>query len=89
MTDNGPTSPMPEFERCDAPPAVKRGRQGIYDPLFAELKAMPGQWARWQESTGAKASSCSQYLRKLGLESASRTIDGKIYVYARYVGGEQ
>lgn len=74
-------SELPEPERS--------GRRSTLNPIVNELKQHPGEWAVVRRIVNDKlgrgrANTQCQTLRKKGLNTAVRSIDGQLVVFARY-----
>lgn len=81
--------------KWENPPAQTRGSASPDElEAAAQLKTQPQTWARILEfDTSTKAGAVAQLINngtraafREGYEAKSRTIDGKGYVYARFVG---
>lgn len=88
----GPMS-APEF--AGPPPMPSRGpqRRGIWRDRIEALKARPGEWGRFEYPKGSFQATAKNLRdgRAIGVDPAeiectSRTVDGKHYVYVRYIG---
>ena len=68
------------------PPKKSRGN-GIYDAFREELRRRPGKWAVLKRD-GNVATAYQFKLGKVweGFEIEQRTVDGRLTVYARFVG---
>ena len=76
---------MSDIEWVAAPPPALRG-QGITQRFVAELQTRPGEWAKYPTEF-ATSSSIGVYRTKFpDVEWVSRRNDGKVVVYARYIG---
>ncbi|UOR02014.1 hypothetical protein MUN77_01390 [Leucobacter allii] len=71
----------------EAPPKTRRGRESTWDPVVAELKTRPGEWAVVKQDCSA---STADYLKRTypGLEVRSRGVKNSRAerIYARWVG---
>ena len=71
----------------DLPPMAPRGaRPGPRKNLrVEELKTQPGKWARVKKlAPGRSAGATGTTLRNHGCETATRTIDGQAWLFARW-----
>ena len=78
------------------PPLENRGGGVNHQHVAQQLRTNPGAWARVSTyATAASAGAMAQSVRRALLtayqpegayEAVSRTVEGKYYVYARYVG---
>lgn len=76
------------------PPAPKRGHNGMWVERLAPLVERPGEWARVKGPTSesnARATANNLKDRKIKIpdgkwEVVARHVDGKGYVWARYLG---
>jgi len=80
------------------PPPNGAGLEGIWALRLAPLRERPGEWARVAGPlTVSSAGSTARNLKKGDYsgcpkgdyEAVSRQVDGKAYVWARYVGADQ
>jgi hypothetical protein len=80
------------------PPPNGAGAEGVWSDLLAPLRERPGEWARVRGPlTISSAGSTAGNLKngkyagcpKGDYEAVSRQVDGKAYVWARYVGADQ
>lgn len=84
------------------PPEPKNGHKGVWVERLGPLTKRPGKWARVQERKSSSAAYSAATLIKTGRngkarmrrplgqwEACVRSVDGKFYVYARYLGPEK
>lgn len=85
---------MTDITWTDPPTNPRGGRRRVWETRLAPLRERPGQWARLDDCQGKRAYNVGQQLRKGGFagidptefEAISRTVDGTVYLFVRYIG---
>src|SRR5438132_13319078 len=82
----------------EEPPADGRARNGQYAPIASALRQQPCRWAcirtytreqarrGWHFASQINAGKYADF--RTGFEARSRTVDGHVRVYVRYLGTE-
>lgn len=69
------------------PPEAARGPKARSALFVAELEKHPGRWAKWGEFT--HPASATRLKKKYAhIEWVTRTVDGKVHIYACFNGGK-
>lgn len=84
------------------PPEPATGRKGVWFERLSPLMEKPGEWARVLDTLFARTAYGTVTVIKQGKsgtrsmnrppgqwEACARKVDGKFYVYARYLGPEK
>lgn len=72
----------------DPPPQAASGPKSRSAAFVAELEKNPGRWAKWGGEFTHQAAASRLKKKYPHIEWTSRTIDGKVHIYACFNGGK-